>query len=267
MELISLRRDATCTASRPPVLFVPGAFTGAWIWGDTFMPAFHEAGYDVHAMSFRGHGKRGWALNRHGLADYVEDLERAIDVLGTLPIVVAHSLGGLIALRLLESMTLPAALLLSPIPPDGALRSLVSLGLRSPSSVAKLLSVTVEPRATALGSPPVGIYSDAADPAVADGITRRLQAESLRALGEALVTRNIDVGRIDTPIFLYGAEGDHIIPADEVRRTSALLDAPVRIYPRMSHTFQAEPDWHRVADDMLRDIDRRLAPRAGPAVN
>lgn len=267
MELVSTRRPAHRPASRPPVLFVPGAFTGAWIWRDTFMPAFHEAGYDVHAMSFRGHGKRGWALNRHGLDSYVKDLEAAIDMLGIPPIVVAHSLGGLVTLRLLESMTLPGALLLSPIPPDGVARSLLSLGFKSPLSVAKLLSVTIDPRVTGLGSPPVGIYSDRAESAVAEGITRRLQAESIRALGEALLPRGVDKGRISTPLRLYGAEGDHVIPAAEVRRAAAYLAAPARIYRGMSHTFQAEPDWDRVANDMLRDLGEMLGSGTGLAAD
>ena len=51
MELLSIRRAGHRPAARPPVLFVPGAFTGAWIWRDTFMPAFHEAGYDVHVWN------------------------------------------------------------------------------------------------------------------------------------------------------------------------------------------------------------------------
>ena len=31
--------------SRPPLLFIHGAFAGGWMWTDTFMPFLAEAGY------------------------------------------------------------------------------------------------------------------------------------------------------------------------------------------------------------------------------
>lgn len=219
------------------------------------MPAFFEAGFDVHAMSFRGHGQKGWRLNRLGLESYVEDLRTVVARLPRLPVIVGHSLGGFVTLRLLEQMSLPGALLLSPVPPDGVVRSMVGLAVRSPVSVAKLLSAAIDRRVTALGAPPVGIYSDSADPVLADEITGQLQAESLRALGGVLRPRRLELSRIDTPIHCFGADGDYIIPSREVRRVAEILGAAVTIFPGMSHTFQAEREWRRVADAMLRWID------------
>ena len=40
-----------------PLLFVHGAFTGAWCWDEHFLPFFAEAGYAAHAVSLSGHGR------------------------------------------------------------------------------------------------------------------------------------------------------------------------------------------------------------------
>ena len=65
-------------SASPPVLLVPGSFSGAWIWRGNFLEYFHQAGYEVAAMSFGGHGQRGWPLWRRGLKAFERDLEAPI---------------------------------------------------------------------------------------------------------------------------------------------------------------------------------------------
>ncbi|RLC08454.1 MAG: alpha/beta hydrolase, partial [Deltaproteobacteria bacterium] len=40
-----------------PILFIHGAFAGAWCWEEYFLPYFADHGYESHALSLRGHGK------------------------------------------------------------------------------------------------------------------------------------------------------------------------------------------------------------------
>jgi pimeloyl-ACP methyl ester carboxylesterase len=82
-------------------------------------------------------------------------------------------------------------------------------------------------------------------------MTRRLQAESLLALGQSLVPRVIRKEPPNCPLKYWGAEGDHIIPASEVRRAALDMGAEARIFPGISHNMQCEPDWRDVADDIL----------------
>ena len=44
-----------------PLLFVHGAWHGAWCWEENFLPYFAQAGYHSHALDLRGHGKSGGA--------------------------------------------------------------------------------------------------------------------------------------------------------------------------------------------------------------
>ena len=36
-----------------PLLFVHGAFCGAWIWAEKFLPWFAARGYEAHAISLQ----------------------------------------------------------------------------------------------------------------------------------------------------------------------------------------------------------------------
>jgi pimeloyl-ACP methyl ester carboxylesterase len=40
---------------RSPILFVHGAWHGAWCW-ENFLPYFADRGYGAYAVSLRGHG-------------------------------------------------------------------------------------------------------------------------------------------------------------------------------------------------------------------
>ena len=92
------------TSRGPPILFIHGAFGGAWMWSEIFMPYMAARGRYAAAVSLRGHGK---SMGRHvvreaTLADYAADVRRAFAEFTEPPIVVAHSPGALLAQRLLS---------------------------------------------------------------------------------------------------------------------------------------------------------------------
>jgi pimeloyl-ACP methyl ester carboxylesterase len=248
--LIKLQRTHP-QSSKPPVLFVPGSFCGAWIWRDNFFEHFYQAGYDVAAMSFQSHGKRGLPLLSRKLSDFEADLTQAIGTFKQPPIVVAHSLGGLVAQRVAARVPMHALALLSPIPADGVARSVLSLAKKSPFSVFKLASVTITPQFARSGQPPIGIYSSHVNENQRQAVTRRLQAEAPLALLQSIAPQLRRPTPLPCPVHFWGAEGDHIIPASEVQRAAKLVGAASTIVPEMSHTFQAEPNWKVLADDVL----------------
>jgi len=104
-----------------PVLFVPGAFTGAWLWKDTFMPYAAAHGFDAWAVTFRSHDRSGWLLHSLGLRDYLEDLQSAVDRLPAKPVLVAHSLGAWVTYHFARQYAPKALILVSPVPADGIL--------------------------------------------------------------------------------------------------------------------------------------------------
>jgi pimeloyl-ACP methyl ester carboxylesterase len=234
----------------PPVLLVPGALNGAWTWQDNFQPFFETAGFEVHTFEFPSHSARGLRRQALTLADYRQHLANKIAGFAKPPILIAHSLGGLVALQVMHLVPVSAVALLSPVPPDGILRSMISMTLRSPISAAKMLAVITDARFASIASAPEGMHSDTSDPDGVPWMAGRLRSESLLALTQAIWQR-LPRAAAPVPLHFFGATGDHIIPPEEVRRAADLYSAPVTIYDGMSHAFQVERDWAQIASDIL----------------
>src|SRR3990172_83754 len=97
-----------------PILFIHGVYHAAWCWRE-FLPYFAEHGYQCHAVSLRGHGasEGNQTLAQTRFTDYLEDMARTIQQWGTLPILVGHSLGGMLIRKYIETRPVPAAVLIS----------------------------------------------------------------------------------------------------------------------------------------------------------
>lgn len=248
-----------------PLLLAPGAFCGTWVWEDRFLDAFADAGFRSYAMQFRGHGGSWLGRQRFGLEDYVDDLEAAIVQLPARPVLIAHSLGALAAIRLLTRIALPGAVLMAPVPPDGVRRSMLRLARISPASVAKLASIAIYPPVRHLTEPPIGMYSDRLAPEERLSITRRLAGESTRALLESLVPVRLNDRLRSTPIHVIGAEGDAVIAPTDVRRCARLLGASVEVLPGRSHMLMAEPGWQQITTGIIRWIKSTTGRRSSRA--
>ncbi len=103
--------------ARGEVLFLHGAWVGGWHL-EPLAWAAAEAGFGANLLDLPGHGARIWDLPAgSGLKDYASVAGRAAGSLGR-PALVAHSMGGWIAQKILEVADLPA-LLLCPVPGAG----------------------------------------------------------------------------------------------------------------------------------------------------
>ncbi|HEX4178907.1 MAG TPA: alpha/beta fold hydrolase, partial [Rhizomicrobium sp.] len=105
---------------KPPILMIHGAFCGPWSL-DGLKEKFEAAGYAVTAPALRFHNgaRPPAALGTTGLADYAADLEDEMAALGRAPILVGHSMGGLLAQMLAARRRAAAVILLAPSAPWG----------------------------------------------------------------------------------------------------------------------------------------------------
>lgn len=110
-------------ASRPPVMMIHGAFCGGWAF-ESWRAVFESKGYSVHTPDLRHHDGESEppkALGQTSMLDYASDLEEAIDRLDEKPILVGHSMGGLLAQMLAARCEVEALVLLAPSAPWGVL--------------------------------------------------------------------------------------------------------------------------------------------------
>jgi len=90
-----------------PLLFVHGAWHGAWCWNQGFMQYFAGRWFSVHALSLRGHGTSAGheGLRRFRIADYVQDVSRVASTLDEPPILIGHSMGVLLCKSIWKQMS------------------------------------------------------------------------------------------------------------------------------------------------------------------
>ena len=117
---------SNASQDNPILLFVHGSYHGAWCWTELFQPYFSKLGYKSVAISLRGQGKsdRGDLKIAGTLMTHVEDLDSVIQSLEKPPIVVAHSVGGLLVEAYCSNSSgqrskVAGVCLLSSVPPSG----------------------------------------------------------------------------------------------------------------------------------------------------
>lgn len=253
MEIISHFPDKR--NSHPPLLFVHGAFCGAWVWEEHFMPYFAENGFESHAMNLRGHGDNGKQGYMHhiGLADYVEDLHDAVAHLDTAPILIGHSLGGVVVQKWLKNNDAAAAVLMGSGPPHGMLPSSIGMMWRDPLLVSQLaLAQIFGPGVSLADTARKALFSDSLPADVVKRHFSRGSAESLR-VGFELIWPDFPIPEWnrEIPVFVLGAENDFFISPVIVRATANVYKTRAVIIPDMAHAMMLEPNWHVVADHVL----------------
>lgn len=248
-----------------PLLFVHGAWHGAWCWDEHFLDFFADNGYRALALSLRGHGNSPTAkrLSRCSIADYVDDVVSVAQTLPTPPVVIGHSMGGFVVQKYLESNAAPAGVLLASIPPQGDSRALMRVMRRHPWVCVKGL-VTGNTEAV-VGTPALVreyLFSPHTPDEVVTWSAGRVKRESFRALNvDSAFTARPKPRRVKTHLLVLGAELDGIFTRDEVHDTARAYGTVAEIFPGIGHNMMVEPGWREVAQRIAAWLTDTLTPR------
>ncbi len=259
LELLSCLPEQPSSA--PPLLFVHGAFAGAWMWSETFMPFLAAAGHACHALSLRGHGaSRGHEhINWHSVADYVDDVATAIAWLDEMPVLVGHSMGGFVVQKYLERHDLPGAALLCSVPPQGLIASQFHLLFQKPQLFAEINRILAG-HYTDTATLREALFAGDVDEAMLAAWLGKMQSESQRALWDMSMFNLPNLLAMHRPpMLILGAEHDVLVPAFLVQSTARTYGLPCHIFPGMGHAVTHEKAWPLVAA-MLRDWLAMLRP-------
>jgi len=241
-------------ADRAPLLFVHGAYVGAWCWAEHWMPWFAAQGHPAYALSLRGHGRSGGRehLNAFGLRDYAEDLLATIAQLGPAPILIGHSMGALVVQKALErAIRCPGVVLICPVSPFGVLPATFSLAFTRPALFAQIQAMAAGHRVS-LDAFQQAMFSGPIEAEPLQRIYSRMQAESSRALLDMSGWGLPNPWRAErVATLVLGAERDVLTPAALAEVSARMLGAAYRLLPETGHAVMLETGWMSAAHAVL----------------
>lgn len=231
------------------VLCLHGLFAGAWVYHG-LLPRIAARGHPASALSFRGHPPLApdASMGRHSIAAYCHDAAEACRALDR-PIVIGHSLGGLVAQMLLARNLARAAVLVSAAPPRGIPVLTPQLLLRMGRYLPALaFSRAFKPTDADLDA----LVLNRVPPQARAPLRDRLVADSGRAARQAaLGSVSVDAGSVRGPVLVVSGDRDRFVPLGVARRLAARYGAPLHVAAGHGHFLLGEPGWETHADALL----------------
>ena len=243
------------------IVFVHGMFMTPQCWTG-WLARFAQKGYRCHAPAWPGRDRAvpelraahpDPALGRLDLTQVVEHQLRFIASLDEKPIVIGHSMGGLVAQILLNRDAVAAAVAIDPAPPAGVFTMKWSF-IRSNWPMINPFVSGSTPRAMSFAdfqyafanTLPLELQRKAFDDLVVPE-SRRVPRESLRAIGR------IDFAKSHAPLLITAGERDHIIPPSlnhsnfaRYAKNGSMTD--FKEFPGRDHFGIGAPGWEEMAD-------------------
>jgi pimeloyl-ACP methyl ester carboxylesterase len=239
---------------------------GLWLSADSWRPwvqRYRSAGHIVHAPD--------WPADTGiGLAEATEHFDAFVRSLPDVPIIIGHSMGGLITQLLLDRGLGRAGAAIQPSKPRGVLRAPLSMWrsawpwLRDPRN--RRNAVPISPAHfhyvfanTISRADSDRWHSELAIPAPGPALFDVLTADLLPKSRAASVVDFANSGR--APLLLVAGDRDHVMPASVVyenfnryRRSSAPTD--FKVFRGSPHLITVLDGWEDVADHALSWTER-----------
>jgi pimeloyl-ACP methyl ester carboxylesterase len=246
---------------------------GLWLHADSWTPwveRFRAAGYSPSAPGWPGDAASVAEARRdprtvagYGIGDVVDHYARFISALGSKPIAIGHSFGGLIVQRLLAQDLAAAAVAIDPAPikgvvylPPSALR-VASIALWNPANRKKTVALSEKQFR-------YGFANALSEEESKDLYERWTIASPGKPLFEAAAANFSpnSPAKVDTkngtrgPLLVTAGGKDHTVPKTISKATVKLYkDSPAvtdyREFPDRGHSLTIDNGWAEVADATL----------------
>lgn len=237
---------------------IHGMWCGSWYW-DHYKNFFEGKGYSCVIPNLRYHDVAPsepphMLLGKTSLLDYAEDLEKEIRKLDAPPILMGHSMGGLLA-QILGSRGLAEALvLLTPASPHGIMALKPSV-IKSFWSVMKKWGFWKKPMRITFDE---AVYSvlNLLPPEEQRAIYDKFVFESGRAateigfwLFDSRGAAKVDESKVTCPVLVVAGAEDKITPKSVVRKVAKKYEAvsDYKEFENHAHWVIGEPGWEDIA--------------------
>ncbi len=244
--------------TRTPLLFVHGAWHGAWCWDRGFLDFFAQRGWDSYALSLRNHGgseDRGslrW-IRHH---TFVADIASVANDFEAPPVMIGHSMGGYLVQKYMEKNELTGAVLMGSVPVSGTLGASRRFARRHPLRFLKLLAtMSLWP---VVATPALAreylLAADTPDAAVIE-IHEMLQDESYLTYLDMMGLALPKPGRTEAPVMVCAGSDDALFTVREAEKTAAAYGVAAQIFEGLPHDIMLDPNWDTAARSIARWLE------------
>ncbi len=248
LEVIS--RSPSEDTGKPPLLLVHGLGHAAWCW-ENWLDAAVTAGHPAHALSLRGHGGSEGTLRTATLGDYVTDVMRVAGRLEEPPILVGHSMGGLVAQMVMARYPVRAGVLVAPVPARPAVGSLLSVARQHPTDALRMIGLMSLPLRTSY-------LFETLDPAAAEAYRGQTGPESPLAQYQLLLHRPQPMPVGGAPVLVVGTPDDRLVPVADVRSTARRYGARLLEFPGLGHDLMLDAGWEEPFEAVRRWLEEEV---------
>lgn len=221
------------------IVFVHGMCHGSWCWEEQFVPYFEKLGYNCISFNLPGHATEG-SIQRisFSLSDYVQALRNLVEGLEEPPVIIGHSMGGMILQHFLKTGTCKKVVLMSSVPPSGALLACLRVIFRYPGLIPYLV------RRNLVGAFKKYPHLMLNKPILTARYAHRMCAESFKAFVGLLMPVS---HTSSIPILVVGGSKDALISIRELKSTANHYNAKLTIIEGGSHDLMLDEDFEKSA--------------------
>ncbi len=252
----------------PALVFIHGAWHGAWCWQEYFIPFFTKNGYECYSFDLPNHGeyKDKKNINKYSVKDYTNHLELAIKQINKPVVLIGHSMGGYIIQKYLEKADCKAGILITPVPCKPIWRLFFKLLLMQPLAMLKMI-VTLDPyqivnsteKATSL------LFSEAMPYHKRVQFTKKLGRESFKVIVfDFLLSKIKRRKNLAIPLLVQCAGKDQIVSLEETKYTRRFQQADYQFFKEMAHDIMLDPKWKLSANAILSWLNNKFPTEGQP---
>jgi pimeloyl-ACP methyl ester carboxylesterase len=244
---------------RPPLLLVHGAFSQAAHF-EPWLAYFRESGYRATAISLPGHAPVDpGALARLTLDDYVGAVAAAVRSFEQPPVVIGHSMGGILAMRIAAAERIAGLVVIAAPAPGGLPARIGVFRLALPFIPRVLAGLPMVPRPEIVRA----LVTHDLSAAESDEIIALGGMESGRVLRRlAIGGSGVKLAGIRCPMLCLGAGDDRFVPPSAASRIAQATGAELVVFAGHGHWLIAGSLVGSVAATARDWLERHFA-RAG----
>ena len=242
------------------IIFVHGAWHGAWCYQEHFMSYFSKKGFDCYAIDLRGHGqsKGRKKLRFSSLNNYLKDVRVVVNHLAInnkekKPIIVGHSMGGLIVQKYAKKYpdTVDKVVLLAPASRKGVLLVTIRVIIHHPLTFLKMnLFMSLYPLLKDFKRFKKFLFSDTLPDDKLRAYHQKIQDESFRAYLDMMIL-GVSKKKIQNKTLILSGEKDTIFRKHDFNGIIKNFNAEIIMIPNMAHAIMLEKNWEQAADKIL----------------